>query len=93
MEIIKRIRTTRGNTLAQVSEGTGLSMGLLSELERGFAENLKFSTVEKLANYFYEYKDEIHKEARRLPRDIFYKIIDSKLSFDEIRTILNQAGI
>jgi len=93
MEIIKKIRTIKGKTLAQVAEGTGLSMGLLSELERGIYEGLRFSTVEKLATYFYEYKDEIHKEAKRLPRDIFYTIIDSKLSFDEIRTILNQAGV
>jgi len=93
MKIIKNIREEAGLSQQQVAEGTELSRTLISAFEIGDADNPKFKTVEALANYFHGYRDEIHKAGKRIPRDIFFDIVNSKMSFDEIRTILKTAGV
>ena len=93
MKNLKEIRLEAGYTIHQVAEYSGVSAGLISEIEQGKADNLKFTTVEKLSNLFHGYRDDIHKQYSRVPRDIFFQIVDSKLRFDEIRSILNQAGV
>lgn len=93
MKIIKEIREEAGLSQDRVAEHTGLSRTLISAFELGTSDNPKFKTVEALANYFHGYRDEIHKAGKRIPRDIFFQMVDSKKSFDEIRAILNAAGV
>lgn len=93
MKKLKEIRLEAGYTIHQVAEYSGVAAGLISEIERGLADNLKFTTVEKLSNLFHGYRDDIHKQFGRLPRDIFFQLVDSDIQFDELRTILNQAGV
>lgn len=93
MEILRQIRVEAGHTLQYVSEKTGLSISYLQELETGKAKNPSFATVTTLGDFFHAYRDEVHKEARRIPKDIFFKITDSEKSFEEIRKILDTAGV
>lgn len=93
MKIIKKIREESGLTLHQVADATGLSPSLVNGFEHGTMDNPKFKTVELLANFFHADKDEIYKAGKRIPRDIFFQIVDSEKTFDEIRVILNQAGV
>lgn len=89
MKIIKKLRADKGITLKQLADATGLSVSLLNGYELGQINNPKFSTIEALANFFKDNSDLIHKEGKRIPRDIFFAIVDGKLSFNEIREVLN----
>ena len=93
MQILKEIRQEAGYTIPQTAAMSGVSTGLISEIEQGKADNLKFSTIEKLATLFFSYRDDIHKAGKRIPRDIFFQIVESKKSFDEIRTILKNSKV
>lgn len=93
MKIIKRLRDERRMTLQQVSDATGLSMGLINGYELGTMSNPKFKTVKALAELFEDYSDELFKEAGRIPSDIFYRITQSRLSYSEIRKALNDTNI
>lgn len=51
-EVLRSLRKgTHGQTLAQVSEATGLSVSFLSDIERG-RTNPSLDTLEKLAHYY-----------------------------------------
>lgn len=93
MKNIKDIRLEAGYTIHEQAEFAGVAAGLISEIERGQTAGIKFTTVEKLSNLHTAYRDDIHKQFGRIPRDLFFRIINSKKSFDEIRAILNAAGV
>jgi len=93
MKKLKEIREEAGITQERLAEHTGLSRTLISAYELETVESPKFKSVEALANYFHGYRDDIHKQFKRIPRDVFFQLVDSKLSFDEVRATLNKAGV
>lgn len=93
MKNLESIRKEAGYSIERTAIASGVAAGLISQIEQGKSDNLKFSTVEKLANLFHAHRDEIHKAGRRIPRDIFFQLVDSKMSFDQIRDVLNAAKI
>jgi len=93
MQIIKKLREDAKYTLQDVADRTGLSMGLINGYEHGTMSNPKFKTVEALATCFPENSDLIHKEAGRIPIDIFRQLANSKLTYAQIREVLNAANI
>lgn len=93
MKKLKEIREEAGLSQDMVANATGLSRTLISAYELGTVESPKFKSVEALADYFHGYRDDIHKQFNRLPRDIFYRLVKSNKTFDEVREILDQAGV
>ena len=93
MKKLKEIREEANITQERLAEHTGLSRTLISAYELETVEAPKFKSVEALASYFHGYRDDIHKQFKRIPRDVFFQLVNSKLSFDEVRAILNKAGI
>lgn len=93
MKILEKIRKEANLTIEQTAAYSGVAAGLISQIEQGKSDNFKFTTIEKLSNLFPPHSDEIHKAGKRIPRDIFFRLVDSKKSFDEIRGVLNAAKI
>ena len=61
---LRRIRRSRHETLAQVSEGSGISLSYLSGLERGY-KSPSLDTLSRLADYYgVTVRDLLAEEAR-----------------------------
>lgn len=77
----------------KLAELTGLSRTLISAYELGNVDKPHVKSIKRLADFFSAYSDDIYKQFNCVPQDIFYSLTESKLSFDEIRTILKTAGV
>jgi len=94
MKIIKKLRDEKNMTLQQVADATGLSIASINGYELGYITAIpKFKTVKAVADLFSDYSDYLFKEAGRIPPDIFDTITKSKLSYKQIREILNDTNI
>lgn len=77
----------------KLAELTGLSRTLISAYELDTVEAPKFKSVKRLADFFSAYSDDIYKQFKRQPEEVFFQVVDSKKSFKEIKSILDKAGV
>lgn len=92
-DLIKKLRGESCLTLAQLSKATDISVGLLSEIENGISTEFKFKTIDKLASFFGSDRDAIYKLGGKIPADIYFRIVESKKSYSELREILNVSKV
>lgn len=92
-ELLVKLRQEANLNRKQISEITGLSDGLICEIETGKRTDFKFDTIEKLATLHSGDADLIYKLGKKIPSAIYYQIVNSKLNYAEIRAILKQAGV
>lgn len=86
-EKIKTGRENLGLTLAQASESLKISISYLSDFEHGRATKIKMDFIYDCAALYGINVDELCILARRVPKDIYYKITNNPKIFSEIRNL------
>lgn len=92
-ELLFKLRTDCNLTRKQFSETTGLSEGLICEIENGKRTEFKFDTIAKLASFHSGESDLIYKLGKKIPNNIYNTIVNSRFNYNEIREVLNNANI
>lgn len=83
--MIRNGRKKRGLTLKSASALTGISIGYLCDFEKGRGGNPKMDFIYAAANAYGINPDVLCVAAKRIPRDIFDKIVEHPSCYAAIR--------
>jgi len=91
-ETIKKGRKNLGLTLQEASahfqsKGVSMSVPYLSDFENGRATKIKMDFIYEASALYGINPDELCIAAGRIPKDIFYKIVNNPHIFKDIRNL------
>lgn len=86
-DIIKRGREHLGISLEKASGQLGISPSYLSDFENGRALSIKIDFIYLCANFYGLNVDELCISAGKIPKDIYYKIVNNPEIFAAIRAL------
>ena len=86
-EMIKNGRENLGVTLSEASQNFGMSIGYLSDFENGRVKKIKMDFIYACAEFYGLSADDLCIAANRIPKDIFYKIVNNPSIFSAIRNL------
>jgi transcriptional regulator with XRE-family HTH domain len=89
MKLSQRLRESRKNkklTLKDVSRRCGVSVAYLAQLETDKAFRPKLELLYKLAIYYDIQSDVLINEARKIPEDVYWKIVNNPRLVEVIRS-------
>lgn len=82
---IKKARKKRGLSLTKAAPLIGISISYLCDIEKGRAGNPKMDFIYKLAEIYGVNVDDLCIYGKRIPRDIFDKIVENPALYSVIR--------
>ena len=88
MELGKRLfslRKERGITLKDATKRCGCSYQNLQKIEKGIITSPKLDLLYKIAAFYQFPSDILIIEARKIPQDVYYRIIDNPQLLQIIR--------
>jgi transcriptional regulator with XRE-family HTH domain len=86
-ETIKDGRERMGMTLSEAAESIGISLTYLCDIEKARPKKISMEFIYAAANTYGLSVDELCVLAKRIPRDVYYKIANNPQLFQVIRNI------
>lgn len=74
---LRSLRKSKGLTLQDVSRRCDVSIAYLAQLETDKAFRPKMALLYKLATYYDFPSDSLINEARKIPEDVYWKIVEN----------------
>lgn len=80
-------RHAKRMTLVELASNIGVSSSHLSDIEQGKQLRPKQETLEKLAAFFGSNEDEVIALGGRIPRNVYYKVVNNPKLISYIRNL------